>query len=157
MAGKFPARNYLRKFLLQPMARVKQLELKTGGKKPSKTLSSKAAGKSTPSTLSQSKPKFRPGALALREIRKYQKSNDLLIRKRPFQRLVRQLSSFNDNFRFQAAALVVLQEAVENFLIGLLEDAYRCAVHAKRVTLLPRDIVLIYKIKYSSFLNTLMV
>lgn len=139
------------------MARVKQLELKTGGKKPSKAISSKAPRKSTPSTLSQSKPKFRPGALALREIRKYQKSCDLLIRKQPFQRLVRHLTSFNDGFRFQAAALVIFQEAAENFLIGLMEDAYRCAVHAKRVTLLPRDLVLIYKIKYSKYLNTLMV
>lgn len=134
------------------MARVKQLEVRAGGKRPAKTVT----GKSIPSTLSQTKPKFKPGTAALREIRKYQKSSDLLIRKQPFQRLVRHLSSFNDELRFQSAALVIFQEAAENFLVGLLEDAYRCAVHAKRVTLLPRDLVLIYKIKYSKTLNTAM-
>lgn len=138
------------------MARVKQLEIKTGGKKPAKTISS-SASKQVPSSLSQAKAKFKPGSIALREIRKYQKSSDLLIRKRPFQRLVRHLVSFNSELRFQSAALVIFQEAAENFLISLLEDAYRCAVHAKRVTLLPRDIILIYKIKYARYLNTIMV
>lgn len=139
------------------MARVKQLEVRAGGKRPSKSLSTKSSLKSTPSALSQTKNKFQPGTVALREIRKYQKSSDLLIRKRPFQRLVRHLSSFNEELRFQSAALVIFQEAAENFLTGLLEDAYRCAVHAKRVTLLPRDIHLVYKIKYSKYLNTPMV
>jgi histone H3 len=138
------------------MARVKQLEVKTGGKKPAKTISSKLS-KQVTSSLSQAKSKFKPGSVALREIRKYQKSSDLLIRKRPFQRLVRHLVSFNSELRFQSAALVIFQEAAENFLTGLLEDAYRCAVHAKRVTLLPRDIILIYKIKYARYLNTVMV
>lgn len=138
------------------MARVKQLEVKTGGKKPAKTISSKLS-KQVTSSLSQTKSKFKPGSIALREIRKYQKSSDLLIRKRPFQRLVRHLVSFNSELRFQSAALVIFQEAAENFLTGLLEDAYRCAVHAKRVTLLPRDIILIYKIKYARYLNTVMV
>lgn len=138
------------------MARVKQFEIRAGGKKPSKSLTRKSLP-SASASLSQSKPKFRPGAIALREIRKYQKSTDLLIRKRPFQRLVRQLTSFNDSLRFQSAALVIFQEAAENFLTCLLEDAYRCAVHAKRVTLLPRDIVLVYKIKYCKYFNTAMV
>ena len=138
------------------MARVKQLEVKTGGKKPAKTISSKLSKQIT-SSLSQAKTKFKPGSIALKEIRKYQKSSDLLIRKRPFQRLVRHLVSFNSELRFQSAALVIFQEAAENFLTGLLEDAYRCAVHAKRVTLLPRDIILIYKIKYARYLNTVMV
>lgn len=138
------------------MARVKQLEIKNGGKRPAKTVF-KNSSKQVTSSLSQGRPKFSPGAIALREIRKYQKTSDLLIRKRPFQRLVRQLVSFNTEQRFQSAALVIFQEAAENFLTCLLEDAYRCAVHAKRVTLLPRDIILIYKIKYSKYLNTVMV
>lgn len=138
------------------MARVKQVELKVGGKRPSKHIA--AAKKSVPSSLSsQPKPKFTPGAVALKEIRKYQKSSDLLIKKQPFQRIVRHLSSFEESFRFQSSAMVIFQEAAENFLVGLLEDAYRCAVHAKRVTLFPKDIVLIYKIKYSKYLNTTMV
>jgi len=143
------------------MARIKQCEIKAGGKKPSKTIVTRAAKKSVPGSLSQSqmqpKPKFKPGALALKEIRKYQKTSDLLIRKRPFQRLVRSLAGFSEELRFQTAALTIFQEAAENFLIGLLEDSYRCAVHAKRVTLHARDIVLIYKIKYSKYLNTMMV
>lgn len=140
------------------MARVKQVETKLGGKRPSKTLSSLSSKKTVTSSISsQPKKRFTPGAIALKEIRKYQKSSDLLINKRPFQRLVRHLSSFQETFRFQSSAMVVFQEAAENFLVSLLEDAYRCAVHAKRVTLLPRDIVLIYKIKYSKFLNTTMV
>lgn len=137
------------------MARVKQLEVKTGGKRPAKTISSKATKQIT-SSLSQGKAKFKPGSIALREIRKYQKSSNLLIKKRPFQRFLRQLVTFDSQIRFQSAALVIFQEASENFLTGLLEDAYRCAVHAKRVTLLPRDVVLIYKIKYSKYLNTAM-
>lgn len=136
------------------MARAKQLSSRVSGKQPA---SVQVARKSTPSSFTKSKTRFRPGALALKEIRKYQKSTDLLIRKRPFQRLVRHLASFSEELRFQAAALVVFQEAAENFLTSLLEDAYRCAIHAKRVTLFPRDIALVYKIKYANFLTTLMV
>lgn len=141
------------------MARVKRVEAKAGGKRPTKTMSTTAARKSVTSSLSlgSQKPKFTPGAVALKEIRKYQKSSDLLIKKLPFQRLVKHLSSFEESFRFQSSAMVIFQEAAENFLVGLLEDAYRCAVHAKRVTLFPKDIVLIYKIKYSKYLNTSMV
>lgn len=141
------------------MARAKQFEMKVAGKKPTPTAGAKSARKSVSSSISksQTKSRFKPGAIALREIRKYQKSSDLLIRKRPFQRLVRNLISTTDELRFQSAALTIFQEAAENFLISLIEDAYRCAVHAKRVTLMPRDIVLIYKIKYSKYLNTNMV
>merc|ERR1711917_72120 len=85
--------------------------------------------------------KFKPGTLALREIRKYQKSSDLLLRKMPFKRIVRQVIRQLDNsgdIRFQQSSFSVLQEATENFLVNMLEDSYRCAIHAKRVTLLPR-------------------
>jgi len=133
------------------MSRAKQVELKVAGKKPSIATGAKAARKSVEKTETM-KPKFRAGTLALSEIRKYQKSSDLLLRKRPFQRLVRSLSPASDEIRFQSSALMIFQEAAENFLTSLLEDAYRCAVHAKRVTLLNRDIVLIYKLKYSRFL-----
>lgn len=141
------------------MARTKQYTAKIAGKTPRNVTTKKVASSKTVSsgTKSQTKSRFRPGALALKEIRKYQKSTDLLIRKRPFQRLVRHLVSFSTELRFQAAALVIFQEAAENFLVSLMEDANRCAAHAKRVTLLPRDIVLIYKLKYSRFLTTAMV
>ncbi|KAL7349008.1 histone H3 [Encephalitozoon intestinalis] len=112
--------------------------------------------KSVPSSGSSSAvPKgtrFKAGALALKEIRKYQKSTDLLIRKRPFQRMVRELCKSGEGIRFQASAIVAFQEAVENFLTNLVEDAYRCVLHAKRVTLMPKDICLVYKIKYANIL-----
>lgn len=141
------------------MARTKQYDAKMAGKRPTSMVARKTPGKGTvsPASKPQMKTKFRPGAIALKEIRKYQKSSDLLIRKRPFQRLVRHLATFSEELRFQAAALIIFQEAAENFLTSLLEDAYRCAVHAKRVTLLSRDIILIYKIKYASYLTTAMV
>ncbi len=101
--------------------------------------------------------RFKPGSLALKEIRKYQKSSDLLLRKRPFQRLLRSLIPPSDEFRFQSASVNIFQEAFENFMTNVLEDAYKCALHAKRVTLLPRDIILVYKIKYSKSINTMMI
>ena len=93
-------------------------------------------------------PRWRPGALALREIRRYQKSTELLIRKLPFQRLVREIAqSFKTELKFQAAALGALQEAAEAFLIGLFEDTNLCAIHAKRVTIMPKDIQLARRIR----------
>ncbi|KAK0191076.1 histone H3 [Armillaria mellea] len=96
--------------------------------------------------------RFRPGTVALREIRKYQKSTDLLIRKLPFSRLVREIAldmttDLNDNYdtgqlRWQTTALLALQEATEAFLVHLFEDANLCALHAKRVTIMQRDIQL---------------
>ena len=90
---------------------------------------------------------YRPGTVALREIRRYQKSTDLLIRKLPFKRLVREIigkqpSSFWEEYRIQESALLALQEASEAYLIGLFEDTNLCAIHAKRVTITPKDIQL---------------
>jgi histone H3 len=80
----------------------------------------------------------RVGTVALREIRRYQKSTELLIRKRPFQRLVREIAESEGtlgSYRFQSTAIGALQEAVESYLTGLFEDANLCAMHAKRVTI----------------------
>lgn len=94
--------------------------------------------------------RYRPGQLALREIRRYQKSTELLIRKLPFQRLCREIAeSIIANLRFQAATMSVLQEAAEAYLIGLFEDTNLCAIHAKRVTIMPRDIQLARRIRGS--------
>lgn len=97
----------------------------------------------------RSKPiRYRPGELALREIRRYQKSTELLIRRLPFQRLVREITQdFKTDMRFQAATMAVLQEAAEAYLIGLFEDTNLCAIHAKRVTIMPRDIQLARRIR----------
>ena len=78
-----------------------------------------------------------PGTVALREIRKYQKSTELLIRKLPFQRLVREIAQdFKADLRFQSAAILALQEASEAYLVSLFEDTNLCAIHAKRVSFL---------------------
>ena len=90
----------------------------------------------------------RPGTGALREIRKYQKSTDLLIRKLPFQRLVREIAQeFKSDLRFQGSAVLALQEAAEAYLAGLFEDSNLCAIHAKRVTIMPKDIQLSLRLR----------
>ncbi|TYG37765.1 hypothetical protein ES288_D13G167500v1, partial [Gossypium darwinii] len=139
---------------LQPtqtqMARTKQTARKsTGGKAPRKQLATKAARKSAPATGGVKKPhRFRPGTVALREIRKYQKSTELLIRKLPFQRLVREIAQdFKTDLRFQSSAVAALQEAAEAYLVGLFEDTNLCAIHAKRVTIMPKDIQLARRIR----------
>lgn len=92
--------------------------------------------------------RYRPGTVALREIRKYQKSTDLLIRKLPFQRLVREIATtFKTDLRFQSSAVLALQEAAEAYLVGLFEDTNLCALHAKRVTIMPKDMQLARRIR----------
>ena len=132
------------------MARTKQTARKsTGGKAPRKQLATKAARKSAPSTGGVKKPhRYRPGTVALREIRRYQKSTELLIRKLPFQRLVREIAQdFKTDLRFQSSAVMALQEASEAYLVGLFEDTNLCAIHAKRVTIMPKDIQLARRIR----------
>ena len=134
------------------MARTKQTARKstTGGKAPRKQLlASKAARKSAPATGGVKKPhRFRPGTVALREIRRYQKSTELLVRKAPFQRLVREIAQdFKNDLRFQHNAVAALQEASEAYLVGLFEDTNLCAIHAKRVTIFPRDMQLARRIR----------
>ena len=92
--------------------------------------------------------RFRPGTLALHEIRHYQKSSALLIRKLPFQRLVREIAQdFKTDLRFQGAAILCLQEAAEAYLVRLFKDTNLCAIHTKRVTIIARDIQLARRIR----------
>ncbi|XP_034545514.1 uncharacterized protein LOC117817136 [Notolabrus celidotus] len=115
----------------ETMARTKQTARKsTGGKAPRKQLATKAARKSAPATGGVKKPhRYRPGTVALREIRRYQKSTELLIRKLPFQRLVREIAQdFKTDLRFQSSAVMALQEASEAYLVGLFEDTNLCAI-----------------------------
>ncbi|XP_037298889.1 histone H3-like [Manduca sexta] len=138
------------------MARTKQTARKsTGGKAPRKQLATKAARKSAPATGGVKKPhRYRPGTVALREIRRYQKSTELLIRKLPFQRLVREIAQdFKTDLRFQSSAVMALQEASEAYLVGLFEDTNLCAIHAKRVTIMPKDIQLARRIRGGESLN----
>ncbi|KAI3905862.1 hypothetical protein MKW92_041220 [Papaver armeniacum] len=132
------------------MARTKQTARKSsGGKAPRKQLSTAVARKSRTVNGGVKRPhRYRPGTVALREIRKYQKSNDLLIRKLPFQRLVREIAQkFITDLRFQSHAVLALQEAAEAYLVGLFEDTNLCAIHAKRVTIMPKDIQLARRIR----------
>jgi len=153
------------------MARTKQTARKsTGGKAPRKSVASKAARKGRAGAGGVKKPhRFRPGTVALREIRRYQKSTELLLRKLPFQRLVREIAQvrfcktccvdlvllnlfflfqdFKTDLRFQSSAIAALQEAAEAYLVGLFEDTNLCAIHAKRVTIMPKDIQLARRIR----------
>ena len=86
--------------------------------------------------------------MALREIRRYQKSTELLIRKLPFNRLVREIAQdFKTDLRFQAQAIAALQEAAGAYLVGLFKDTNLCGIHAKRVTIMPKDIQLAQRIR----------
>lgn len=114
-------------------------------KSPRKTVKTASA---TPSPQ-QKKRRLRPGMGALREIRRYQKTEELLLRKLPFARLVRETQSTisQKEYRWTAEALLAMQEAAEAHLVGLFEDAYLCTLHAKRVTLMPKDIQLARRIR----------
>merc|ERR1719437_330818 len=113
-----------------------------------------AGGKSTrkqmpmPGGVTKKQHRYRPGTVALREIRKYQKSTELLIRKLPFQRLIRELAQdLRTELRFQSQAVLALQEAAEAYLVGLFEDTNLCAIHAKRVTIMPKDMQLARRLR----------
>lgn len=128
-----------------------------------RSMGSQGAGASQGDLLSVSQPssgsvasqgkkekkfRFRPGTRAIMEIKKYQKGTDLLIRKGPFQRLVREISDeMHLGLRFQSNALLALQEASEAYMITLFEDCNLCALHAKRVTIMPKDMALTRRIR----------
>ena len=129
------------------MARVKQkprqmerMAMMAARKRP---LQARTAG-----VTERRRRRYRPGTVALREIRRYQKSTDLLIRKAPFQRLVREIAQeFKTDLRFQSTAVLALQEAAESYLISLFEDTNLCALHAKRVTIMAKDMQLARRIR----------
>lgn len=86
------------------------------------------------------------------EIRKYQKSTELLMRKQPFQRLVREVAQdFRAELRFQSLAVLALQEASEAYIVGLFEEINLCAIHAKRVTIMPKDVQLARRLRGERF------
>ncbi|CAG9320669.1 unnamed protein product [Blepharisma stoltei] len=129
------------------MARTKQTARKTTSarKTPKKHLANKAAeikprGVKPPNRLLK--------IPALIEIYKYQKGTELLVRKHPFQRLVREIAQeYKTDLRFQSSAVLALQEAAESYHIGLFGDSNFCAIHGKRVTIMPRDMQLVRRIR----------
>ncbi|KAJ3154658.1 centromeric DNA-binding histone H3-like protein cse4 [Geranomyces variabilis] len=137
VAGKSPARG-------------------SAGSKPNTPSRASASAAAASASTPASKPhRYRPGTVALREIRRYQKSTDLLIRKLPFARLVKEVSADLSTMeyaggqppRWQSTAIMALQEASEAFMVHLFEDANLCAIHAKRVTIMQRDIHLARRIR----------
>ena len=114
----------------------------------------KKGGQKAPKGGVKKRYRYQLGTVALKQIRQYQKSTELLIRKLPFQRLVREIASDSEviksplcgKVRFQSAAIMALQEVVEAYLVGLFEDTNLCAIHAKRVTIMPKDIQLARRI-----------
>lgn len=108
---------------------------------------SKQTAKKSIGGFAPRKRRYRPGTVALREIRKFQKSTELLIRKLPFQRLVREVARYyNTEIRFQSLAILALQEAAEDYLVSLFQDTNLCAIHAKRVTITQKDMSLARRI-----------
>ena len=139
------------------MARVKQTARKTiGGKTHRLSVLGKLAQREAgPHPLQLGgkggvkKPhRYRPGTVALREIRRFQKTTELLIRKAPFQRVVRQIAQkYKKDVRFQGTAVLALQEASEAYMVGMFEDTNLAALHAKCVTILPRDLALARRLR----------
>ena len=149
---------------VQPKGRItpkpisKKLPVK-GGNQPQKHLSHKLIRQNKPITGGIKKPhRYQPGLVALREIRRYQQSTECLIKKAPFHKLIREISQEYRvcpdgpitpfvQVHFQLTAIAALQEIAENFIVGLFEDVNLLAVHAKRVTVMPRDIRLALRIR----------
>ena len=133
------------------MARTKHTARKSTSatKAPRKTIARKAVRKTSATSQGVKKIKrSKQGTVATREIKKYQKSTELLIRKLPFSKLVRELVQSNNktDVRFQGLAIQALQEAAENYLINLFVDTQLCAEHAKRVTIMQPDMQLATRI-----------
>ena len=144
---------------VQPPRKQMQKAPVKGGKQPRKHISHKVLRKGIVPTGGIKKPhRYRPGMVALREIRRYQRSTENLIKRTPFQKLIREISQ---EYRicpegpgtpsvqvcFQSTAIAALQEAAENFIVGLFEDVNLLAIHARCVTIMPRDIHLALHIR----------
>lgn len=138
--------------MVRTKSTTKKMQLDAAAYARRQNLAKKAARKSAPHAAT--KRRYRPGTVALKEIRRYQKSTELLIRRLPFQRLVREI--VNDiapgkNLRFQVAGLNALQEASESYLVSLFEDTNLICINAKRVTIMPRDLALARRIRRDGF------
>ena len=135
------------------MARTKQTARNsTGGKTPRKTLNTRHSRSNNPLGGVKKPRRYRPGTIVLREIRKYQKSTNLLIRCLPFQRLVREVSQqIKSDLRFQSTALLALQEAAEAYLVSMFEEVNLIAIHGKRVTIQVKDIQLWQRMKGGNY------
>ena len=133
----------------------KKISSKSKGIKPPSKVSSKAVLKANKKTApaiggikEAKKHRFRPGTVALREIKRYQKSTALMLPRAPFQRLVRNIcANIDSDLRFQAQGLLALQEAAEAYIVGIFEDSNLCCLHANRVTVMKKDMELARRIR----------
>ena len=127
---------------------MKQTAVKpTGGKTSRMELATKEARKAAPTDTEARRRRFRPSTVSSREIRKLQKSTNLLISKDPFERAVFEVAQgLKADVRFQAGALEALQHTTEAFFVELFEEAQVAAIHAKRVNIQSKDIKLAIRI-----------
>ena len=142
-AGKSKSKSPNKKAGAKPKASQASTQPKSKSKSPKKEKKSQSqpAGE-------RKKPRFKPGTVALREIRRYQKSTSLLIPKAPFLRLAKDIAqSYDPDLRFASQALYALQEAAEAYLVGIFEDTQLCAIHANRVTIQKKDMELARRIR----------
>ena len=129
------------------MARSKDTARKVGKVASKKTKSASGVKKT-----GGKKIRFHPGTVAMRQIKKFQKSTNMLLRKAPFQRLVRELAgNYKDNLRFASSAVAAIQEATESYVVSLLSDTNLCAIHSRRVTIMPRDLHLARRLRGERF------
>ena len=138
------------------MARTKQTAGKsTGGKAPRgnyKTVNGRREQRRQYTGGERTPRRWRRGTVALREIRKYQKSTELLIRKLPFQRLLREIAQqIKHDLRFQSTAILALQEAAEDYLVKMFQQVNVCAIHGGRVTIQPKDVTLWRRMKGGNY------
>ena len=121
---------------------------KMSGSKVASKLNNKKTAPATGGMKEKKKFRFRPGTVALREIKKYQKATTMLLPRAPFHRLVRSIcGGIDGNLRFQSQALIALQESAEAYLTGVFEDSNLCAIHANRVTVMKKDMDLARRIR----------
>ena len=133
---------------LEDAQKVRKLNNASNSKQLKMQSNSKSIKKAAKMSQEKKARRFKPGTVALREIRKYQRETRQLLPRAPFQRLVREICSGIDNeLRFQSQALVGLQEAAEAYLVGVFEDANLCAIHANRVTCMKKDMDLARRIR----------
>lgn len=142
-----PKKTVARKSTASPAKPLRTHSTPSGLRKTS-TPKNSTQSPNTPGTGRKPR-RFRPGSRALLEIRRFQKTTELLIPKLPFSRLIREicLNMVSSDYRFQSLALLALQEAAEAYMVTLFEDSLLCAIHAKRVTVMPRDMNLARRIR----------
>ena len=131
-------------------SQTKQTAVKA--KSAKRALGQKKAKKSSGSSGMKKSFRWRPGTVSNYQVRKLQKSTELLVAKAPFSRLVREVAETHKaGLRFQASAVAAIQEATEAFVVSLLSDANLAALHASRVTAMPRDLQLVRRLRGERF------